>query len=962
MRAEFHGVLSPAGLDDAARDAFEALHASAAPAGARSSTWSCAWAAVGVHALRGGARPLVREAEGLVLVVAGDPSPAWDVARLAELRDALAAGRAPALLREPPPAAACLVDVAARRAWLLADRAGLVPVHVARADGALWFSTRLRPLLRCGAVPDDLDPEGVADLLAFEHLTGDRTLHRAVRVLPPATTLALDADGERATVREEPPVDAPDDGRPSDRLHAALLGAVSDAVAGAGTVGITLSGGLDSRALLGCALEVGAHVETFTFGLPGSRDIELAEELARRTGVAHSTVPLDGSHLPRDLEHVVDVTGGGVGAVHGQILAVLDRVAAGSDVLLDGLGGDMLSGGHLAWDLVTARDPDRVVERTWRRHASAFADDAARARLLDPDLAVVLPDPRDAVRACVRRDEPPWRGAHRFDVLERQRRFVQHGPHLCRHAVDVRTPFRDADVEAAFGALPLRQLVEQRAYLDLHRRAWPELARVPDAARGVPLAWPQGLRFLKRAGDASARRLARALDRPARGRPGTTDYPTWLRTTCRALVEERLLDGGDVLEGVLRRAEVERVVAEHMGGRTDHTTRLGALLALATWLQLLRATPRGRARGAIGVGGPGGLAADRDIGGRPPARGAGVATRDLAARRARAAADAAVGLVVVGRNEGPRLERCLRSLPAGLPAVYVDSGSTDDSLAIAASLDVPIHALDPARPFSAARARNEGFGVLRAAHPTLRCVQFVDADCELEPGWVDAGRLHLDEHPEVGVLCGRLREREPSRSVYHRLADMEWDEPVGDVRTCGGNALVRTDVFEAAGGYQESLVAGEEPDLCLRVRRAGHLVRRLDLPMTTHEADITRFAQWWRRAERWGHGYTEMLVDHGRRAERRWVRAAASCVAWAFVLPVVALACAAPTDGWSLLLLAAYAVPLSRAYRSRRPRRTRADAALYAGACLLGKWAELHGVLICLGNRLSSRRRTELFE
>src|SRR5262245_39089288 len=126
--------------------------------------------------------------------------------------------------------------------------------------------------------------------------------------------------------------------------------------------------------------------------------------------------------------------------------------------------------------------------------------------------------------------------------------------------------------------------------------------------------------------------------------------------------------------------------------------------------------------------------------------------------------EARIGVVAIGRNEGERLRRCLASAAGAARLVYVDSGSSDGSVALARSLSAEVVELDPHRPFTAARARNEGFARLRAIAPAFEYVQFVDGDCELLPGWIETAAAFLDAHREVAVACGRRRERFPQRS------------------------------------------------------------------------------------------------------------------------------------------------------------------------------------------------------
>lgn len=154
----------------------------------------------------------------------------------------------------------------------------------------------------------------------------------------------------------------------------------------------------------------------------------------------------------------------------------------------------------------------------------------------------------------------------------------------------------------------------------------------------------------------------------------------------------------------------------------------------------------------------------------------------------------ALGLVAIGRNEGERMRRCLESVMGrGLVIVYVDSGSVDGSVELARSLGADVVELDLSRPFTAARARNEGFERLSQIDTQVRFVQFVDGDCEVANGWLEKARGVLEENPDVGVVCGRRRERFPEHTVYNRLADLEWDSPIGESKACGGDAMMRVE-------------------------------------------------------------------------------------------------------------------------------------------------------------------------
>ena len=215
----------------------------------------------------------------------------------------------------------------------------------------------------------------------------------------------------------------------------------------------------------------------------------------------------------------------------------------------------------------------------------------------------------------------------------------------------------------------------------------------------------------------------------------------------------------------------------------------------------------------------------------------------------------ALSVVVIGRNEGARLERCLRSIgqmdaPGEVEIVYVDSASVDGSPARAAAMGAKVIAVQPKRP-TAALGRNAGW---RAA--SAEFVLFLDGDTILNPAFVKEALRNLDE--TTAIVWGHRREINIQGSIYNRTLDLDWIYPPGITEFCGGDALMRRAVLEQVGGFDETLIAGEEPEMCRRIRSHGWKIRHIDFPMTGHDLAMTKWSQYWRRATRAGYAYAEV--------------------------------------------------------------------------------------------------------
>jgi glycosyltransferase involved in cell wall biosynthesis len=313
-----------------------------------------------------------------------------------------------------------------------------------------------------------------------------------------------------------------------------------------------------------------------------------------------------------------------------------------------------------------------------------------------------------------------------------------------------------------------------------------------------------------------------------------------------------------------------------------------------------------------------------------------------------------LGIVVIGRNEGDRLKRCILSLPGETPVVYVDSGSTDGTPQWVRARRISVVDLDMRVGFTAARARNIGFDRLQEIAPDIEYVQFLDGDCELVSLWPRIAIAFLESDAKVGAVFGRRRERYPHQSIYNWLCDLEWNTPIGESKAFGGDVLLRLAAFKAVGGYRDDVVAGEDPELALRLRAAHWQLFRMDAEMTLHDAAITRFDQWWWRNVRSGYAFALGAELHGAPPERHWVWESRRAWIWGVVIPLVCVAAGVLFGAVGLLSLLVYPFQVFRqALRTQGSIRDRLVIAFFQ---MIARFPESWGQIQYLFDRTLNRR------
>lgn len=230
-----------------------------------------------------------------------------------------------------------------------------------------------------------------------------------------------------------------------------------------------------------------------------------------------------------------------------------------------------------------------------------------------------------------------------------------------------------------------------------------------------------------------------------------------------------------------------------------------------------------------------------------------------------------VSIVVIGLNVANAIYDCLQSIQKcnypqeKLEIIYVDGGSRDESIEIASQFSsVKIIELVQQQP-TPGRGRNAGW---RAANHNI--IQFLDGDTVLDKDWLNDAYPCLKD--DVVAVTGRRVEIHPSKNLFHLIANIEWDIPLGFCLVFGGDVLIKKKALESMQGYNEDLIAAEDRELSYRLRKNGWCILSLPNRMTQHDIQMSSFFSYLKRACRTGHGYAKVAWGHRKEPEKFWMK------------------------------------------------------------------------------------------
>jgi len=480
---------------------------------------------------------------------------------------------------------------------IINDRYGLRPIYYTWAPRRLLFASEVKAILQDPTIRRTIDDEAVADFIIFETIFGDKTLFNDIRILPAASVLVY--QNGRLSLQPYWDFHFLENGQKLsedayiEQLDYLIRQAVERQMQGNHTKGVFLSGGLDSRVLLGAIDQKHFPVHTFTHGPSTCHDVRFAEMIANRVGSRHHYVAFNPDFLSSFSERGVWLTDGMTSCEHLSRLNILSLAREHSRVAFDGLGVDDMLGGeyikkaHFTGDM----DDETVVRLLYHKWANFL--EAAQLRLFSDSYfpkvkGLAYESIRKAAKAA-----PPVHFANKSEYIglkHRQPRHAFPGPILTRSQLECRTPFYDYDLVEFLHTIPPQVKLGKHFHVKFVRKAFPDLAKIPWAFSGIPVASTTPARLFMRRGMYRVWRELR--DRVYRMTSGRVilpyrreykDHSFWLRTHLRSWTEDILLSRLTTSRGYFNTAYIRQLLDEHMSGKQDHKSRICTLITFELW-------------------------------------------------------------------------------------------------------------------------------------------------------------------------------------------------------------------------------------------------------------------------------------------------------------------------------------------------------------------------------------------
>ena len=479
---------------------------------------------------------------------------------------------------------------------LFSDKFGLQPLYYAPLPDGIIFASEIKALLKEKGVQKTPDYHSFADFLRFGQILGEKTLFKEIKLLPPGAILTFQLEGHHLSIEKywhlehifsekghyDPKVSL-------DDVADLLAQSIKARSTNKEVLGLSLSGGLDSRGILAGLQDKAEGISTYTLGLPGCADEKLAERMSRIAKTKHEFVPLDHRYLENfeGLAQTMIRLSDGMYHPHEstEILALEYFKRADFKILLRGHGGEIAKAA-LAYPVMAAPEVHafttgkEILDYIFKRTNLVIRDVDPQTLFSEQFYSQVKDTFRGSLESScgkVSQRLAPADVCIYYYINEHIRRQVVASLDIFRTEVEVRLPYVDEDYIALLLKLPVAQRNAGEVHLKLVQKCMPELIKVVNANTGAPMdAGPFRLYVTDKFNS-----LMRKLS--VKGFRHYTEFQDWQRKHFRETTE-KILFSKKMQDRDLYSPKIMKNIGDtHISGKKDYAPLLGTLVGIELW-------------------------------------------------------------------------------------------------------------------------------------------------------------------------------------------------------------------------------------------------------------------------------------------------------------------------------------------------------------------------------------------
>ena len=477
------------------------------------------------------------------------------------------------------------------------DRYGLLPLYYTNFDGGFIFAPEVKGVIEIDNFPRILNEKAVADFFSFGYILGDKTFFKSIRLLPPASIFVVNGQTASFAPRKYWDLDFSVDKyntlqRIIDTLHALLKKAVNVRAKRGERLGIALSGGIDSRAILAAMdPELIKRMTAFTGGVEGTLDAQISRMICQRLEIDHKFYEVSPSHLRDNAKKAIYVTDGMYMLHHAYgTYRMYKELKKHVDIVYVGTAGEMFHGGYLTRDILNASSQKELVHAVLKNINSIIPLGEQKDFFSAEYNRIGLSSIRSVQKELEKTKSTSLANkSDYFFLTNRVRRFINMGLVHLRTFFECRLPFFDKPLIDYLQTIHPRFRFDRYLLKQLFMVHYPVLSKIPLEDWESPLdSNPLAIR-LKRARRTIRKRLYRRLQAISRGKILFKDYHQiidinyWFRTDLRDFIESILLDPQTLRRPYFNPRYIENMVRAHMVGKKDLADPLGALVTFELW-------------------------------------------------------------------------------------------------------------------------------------------------------------------------------------------------------------------------------------------------------------------------------------------------------------------------------------------------------------------------------------------